>query len=47
MAEAMTEIKAELLYEKENDFYQSWLKELRDHFPVKTDQDALKTLKLG
>ena len=46
LPEAITEIESKIYYQKEAQFYKKWLKELRTTFPVKIDQDQLKTLEL-
>jgi len=45
--EAMAEIETTLFLQKEELFYKKWLKELRSLFPVKVNQELLKTLELG
>ena len=46
LPEAISEIESKLYYQKEAQFYKKWLKELRVTFPVKINEDLLKTLEL-
>ena len=46
LPEAITEIESKLNYEKEAQFYKKWLKDLRATFPVKINEDLMKTLEL-
>lgn len=47
LPEAMPEIESRLYYEKESAFCREWLKGLRNRFPVRTNQEILKTMELG
>jgi len=47
LPEAMTEIKLKLFCKKEAFHYKKWLETLRTLFPVKINQELLRTLELG
>jgi peptidyl-prolyl cis-trans isomerase C len=47
LPEAMVEIESKLFYQKENQFYDQWLQDLRDLYPVKINKELLQTLDLG
>jgi peptidyl-prolyl cis-trans isomerase C len=47
LPEAMKEIESKLFHQKEVLFYERWLKELREVFPVKINVELLKTLEFG
>jgi len=46
LAEAMREIEAKLLGEKQEAFYSNWLQELRATIPVNINRELLKELEL-
>jgi parvulin-like peptidyl-prolyl isomerase len=47
LPEAMAEIESKLSYQKETLFYDKWLQDLRNMFPVKINKELLQTLDLG
>lgn len=47
LPEAMAEIETKLFLQKEELFYKKWLQELRGIFPVKVNQEILRTMELG
>lgn len=47
LPEAMSEIESKLYYEKESAFCREWLKGLRNRFPVRMNEDIIKTMELG
>lgn len=47
LPEARKEIESKLFHQKEVLFYERWLKELREVFPVKINVELLKTLEFG
>ena len=47
LPEAMNEIEAKLLYEKEKTHYKQWMNELRQHFPVKMNLHLIEKMELG
>ena len=47
LPEAMVEIERKLAYEKETSFYRHWLKQLRDHYPVKINRALVEKMELG
>jgi len=47
LPEAMAGIESKLSYQKETLFYDKWLQDLRDMYPVKINKELLKTLDLG
>ena len=47
LPEAMNEIEARLLNEKEKAYYKEWMNELRQRFPVKINLHLIKKMELG
>jgi hypothetical protein len=47
LPETMKEIESKFFHQKEVLFYERWLKELGEVFPVKINTELLKTLESG
>ena len=47
LPESMAEIEKKLVLQKRDSFYRSWLKELRNLFPVLINEGLLRTLEFG
>jgi len=47
LPEAMDEIESKLFHQKQETFYNRWLKQLKGLFPVKVNQELLATLEFG
>jgi hypothetical protein len=40
----MAQIESRLMYEKQNQFFEEWLEELRNQYAVRKYQDVIKTM---